>query len=674
MKKFKDDSNRTFGMEIEFADGDKTQIVLPTKYQWTDNDLTRMINSDGTNVTHSGNHGGEINTRPLTRSKEDLQEINDFIQHLKACGCNAIWNTGFDSHLFVRDLGVEPLKKMFELSYYIAPYIKKIFDIAEWFENKFVCPSPTYDYVEKVNRCTTFEEIINCFSNASHRGHVRFYLNIVPIIRLGTIEFRLFNTSFDFKETLETINFMYSYVEYVMTHDVEDFKKLNSIEKVIEAFNINPELTPKRTQPLLFAAEMTDYTTMLGKPERKTSKVLTEFAECVKGKRILLVNSFWMDIEQAFVNQEIKVFIKDVFTYSMYEVIKEDRVITFKNEFEFLNQFNDSREGNLACLIVFDKMKSMLSNSEYHREMWKNYFDTVEEKIMELKEKAKAIISRVQSDKITYCIGDVRNAIDEWKKGDIVVYQNEFNSKLRATSNSLMNFSDCTAFEKIKTDYHDLKIEKVDYVVFSKHSALGLKKVLMDYRNVLYSNIETKKRSFMNYRKIEQPKYRKIPMGYKLNKDSKIQFMRAKATELDYMRMMYLKKDILLGSGIYNYLWFVDGFLIGAMLFDYAKGSKSAGDLVWLKSDFVITSDTPKLSKLLIMAMKKKDFQFELNARFKTNIEEITTTVFTDKPISMKYRGVFNLHKRENGKLIYRTHLGLYANDKELVKDYLKRL
>ena len=358
----------------------------------------------------------------------------------------------------------------------------------------------------------------------------------------------------------------------------------------------------------------------------------------------------------------------------MYEVIKDDRVIEYKEEFEFLNEYNDTVEGRLASLILFEKMKSMLSNSEYHKKMWENYFITKDEKIEALKIRCVKIIERLSTDNITYKIGDVRDAVKDWKEGDVVVYQNEFNQKNRSASNALMKYSDCTSFDRIWTDYYNLGIEDVPYVVFSRHSALGLKKVLRDFRVLLYSNVEKKKKSYMSYRKIERPKFKKLPMEYEIKADSKVQFVRAKASELDYLRMMYLKKDILLGGGVFNYIWFVDGYCIGAMLFDYAKGSSSAGDLIWLKSDFVITSNTKKLSKFLIMAMKKKDFEEELNARFKTQIQEITTNVFTDKPVSMKYRGVFKLFKRHNGKLTYRTTLGMYKDDKELIKDYLRRI
>lgn len=88
-------ANRTFGMELEFADGDKQCISLPVGYKWTDNKLTMMNNSDGSAVTHHGQFGGEINTRPYHYCVEDLQELKGFIKTMKdagsySCGMKAL--------------------------------------------------------------------------------------------------------------------------------------------------------------------------------------------------------------------------------------------------------------------------------------------------------------------------------------------------------------------------------------------------------------------------------------------------------------------------------------------------------------------------------------------------------------------------------------------------------
>ena len=42
-----------------------------------------------------------------------------------------------------------------------------------------------------------------------------------------------------------------------------------------------------------------------------------------------------------------------------------------------------------------------------------------------------------------------------------------------------------------------------------------------------------------------------------------------------------------------------------------------------------------------------------LSQRLVTHVQRIGTTAFTDKPVSMKYRGVFDLAGRKPGKLNY---------------------
>ena len=78
--------DNTFGFELEFGDADKTKIHLRKGYAWTDNDLARMHNSDGSAVSHTGNFGGEINTRPYGWNQKDLDECRDFIQEIKDAG------------------------------------------------------------------------------------------------------------------------------------------------------------------------------------------------------------------------------------------------------------------------------------------------------------------------------------------------------------------------------------------------------------------------------------------------------------------------------------------------------------------------------------------------------------------------------------------------------------
>lgn len=93
---------------------------------------------------------------------------------------------------------------------------------------------------------------------------------------------------------------------------------------------------------------------------------------------------------------------------------------------------------------------------------------------------------------------------------------------------------------------------------------------------------------------------------------------------------------------------------------------------VYLLSDFVIASPIPRLSKLLLLATKSKELQQILKEKFIQAVDFVLTTAFTDKPVSMKYRGVYELLKRGEGFLQYATECGTITTQ-EAVKTWLKK-
>lgn len=67
-------------------------------------------------VTHHGQFGGEINTRPYHYCIEDLQELKNFIQTMRDAGSYLMWNEGFDAHLYIKDMDLNVIKRLFALS------------------------------------------------------------------------------------------------------------------------------------------------------------------------------------------------------------------------------------------------------------------------------------------------------------------------------------------------------------------------------------------------------------------------------------------------------------------------------------------------------------------------------------------------------------------------------
>ena len=101
-----------------------------------------MNNSDGSAVTHHGQYGGEINTRPYHYTEEDLAELRDFIQSLRDAGGYLMWNEGFDAHFYVKDFDLDVIKRLFALSYYTAVPVKKDFRLSGMVGHKISCPDP----------------------------------------------------------------------------------------------------------------------------------------------------------------------------------------------------------------------------------------------------------------------------------------------------------------------------------------------------------------------------------------------------------------------------------------------------------------------------------------------------------------------------------------------------
>ena len=73
------------------------------------------------------------------------------------------------------------------------------------------------------------------------------------------------------------------------------------------------------------------------------------------------------------------------------------------------------------------------------------------------------------------------------------------------------------------------------------------------------------------------------------------------------------------------------------------------------------------------MGVLSSEFKDELDIRYKHECGVIATSVFTDKPVSMKYRGVFKLHERCVGKLHYIQDAGIRGNLDDIFKRFCEK-
>jgi hypothetical protein len=149
--------------------------------------------------------------------------------------------------------------------------------------------------------------------------------------------------------------------------------------------------------------------------------------------------------------------------------------------------------------------------------------------------------------------------------------------------------------------------------------------------------------------------YEILGIDEKIPPDAPITIREVPQPIINHYRNMCLSKHIEPGSGGPCYLVFAGGKLFGFLIFQAYSRLGGKKDEIYLLSDFVVPSTRyNRLAKLLLMVTQCQDTQRIIQERLINRYTSILTTAFTDKPVSMKYRGIYELAKRGKGFLNYR--------------------
>lgn len=167
-----------------------------------------------------------------------------------------------------------------------------------------------------------------------------------------------------------------------------------------------------------------------------------------------------------------------------------------------------------------------------------------------------------------------------------------------------------------------------------------------------YSSLRTN-----NHYYIERDKYVKsshihiLPVDYQFTIETVITVRPCTVNDVNYYKAFYMANKVnYTTGGDFGLVFMADG-----MAFGFTSFSKQLSTLsqIFMQSDFVVNSETQRLSKLLIMLVKSHDVRRLIARKMYNYYDGVKTTVYTTSPVSMKYRGVFNLERRDEGKLMY---------------------
>ncbi len=139
-----------------------------------------------------------------------------------------------------------------------------------------------------------------------------------------------------------------------------------------------------------------------------------------------------------------------------------------------------------------------------------------------------------------------------------------------------------------------------------------------------------------------------------LTSHTKVDLVQTDSAKLNFLKDRYLSKGIAHVSGGLNFLVYLDEKLAGAFIYQRSKfGDTSA---IYLLSDFAICRHR-RMSKLIALLATSHVPVSIFERRELVRVARLYTTAFTDKPVSMKYRGVFTLAARGEGMLNYESEV-----------------
>ncbi|MEI6752372.1 MAG: hypothetical protein WCK78_04320 [Paludibacter sp.] len=187
----------------------------------------------------------------------------------------------------------------------------------------------------------------------------------------------------------------------------------------------------------------------------------------------------------------------------------------------------------------------------------------------------------------------------------------------------------------------------------------------------IYSSIEKdNKYYFERDKKAVDSKLKILPADYEFLDSTVITVELCAMSDINYFKAFYMANKVNYTTG--GDLGLV--FMADGKAFGFSGYSKmlSTTDLIFAQSDFVTNSNSKKLSKLLIMLSLSSEVRMLIARKMLNYYDGIKTTVYTDNAVSMKYRGVYELERRDKGKLIY---VGKFTKESlnDIYRSWLKK-
>lgn len=688
MKSCRDIQDRTFGIEIEMCNLERSKVSLPEGYSWSKDE--QIYNTDGST---NKSFGGEVNTPPLhICCLKELHDLRSVYESMVVAGGKIKWSIDTHVHIYAGDLSVDQIKKVFLFFYVCYPYFKKYAHISDWDELVFNAqPVPTEKYFEGVKNAQTFDELQNLFTNQSKKGFIRHAVNISAYFKTKTIEFRTFHATDDFYRAMNCVYSAYRIFYYAISHELEDYQSITSYQQFCEVTGLKYDV-PNELCPLLYQGNpYSAIETFMTAPLSYNSEMVSALHDAVitnGHKEICIVNGFMYYYELFFLDKvEVSIYCQDAYCYLLYMLANGKTSLTYKDKLAWLEDYNNPTPSRQLALALYAVKLQKYFMSESARNS--AVFEALKIKARESIEKTEEANERLMR-LLTTCdfhVGTLEEAIKNKK----VIFFNfgRMEKKQKRAFKLISENSDLKLdFSVESNDYYNLveSIPSDSYFYYFSNSPYlrNLHKIAMwnnssgERRSAgrfLYCNKPTAQNnastSYSSYR-IECNEI-VPPDDLEITDASKLIIERVNPPLLHCLQKKYIKKVDQCSVCQFAFVVKYDKYTLGG--FGFTLPQHKGYDLFQL-TDFCTNNAIPRLSKLILYCIQSVGVQRYLSRKMRKLCEKVISCAYTHKPVSMKYRGVYKKVKEHctSSYLAYEGILGIYPTNKEIIEKYQKSL
>lgn len=352
-----------------------------------------------------------------------------------------------------------------------------------------------------------------------------------------------------------------------------------------------------------------------------------------------------------------------------------------EKKFAWLESYLDDVEAKAATvLVLFEMLKYEKADNLFKQRHWAHYLNNFESfhqaTVGRLRERKKEV--RLES----YTTKDIYDLLDEVPQdGVIIAFLPTYAGGYERMFKRLDEIFDWDRPEYVLIDEERKKriitrMMERDFLYLDDREWKGLplvavvRKARMKPVNV-YSNLAALRRGVLKQqRHADFVPFTRLSDGDEIKPDSRLTLTPTTNRVVNYYRDVYLSKGVgVPADGEVPLVAAVDGKVFGFLIYSRMQGG---GD-VYLLADFVVNSERyRRLAKLLLLMTQTREVRCLLEEKFLLEIPTCRTMVFTDKPVSMKYRGLYKLARRDPGKLVYETDMGI-LDLSEVIPIWLKK-